>query len=147
MTEILKAKENDLEQILKIYDHSFSEVTQLDNARIIIDKTLHKSDYTLLVAKDTVTKELVGFLMCTVIQDFTENCKPTMLGCTVCVAEHVRCTGIGTALIKEMEAVAYATSCKSMLIFLGSHRAEALSLFKKLGFDIEAKDGLVKILE
>ena len=95
--------------------------------------------YILLAAKQN--SQLVGFAMGIICEELYGDCKPFMVIEDLIVDKYLRQSGVGSALIQELEKQAINNDCCQIIFITESKRKEAIKFYRRLGYEFEPYKG------
>jgi ribosomal protein S18 acetylase RimI-like enzyme len=87
---------------------------------------------------------LVGFAMGIICEDLYGKCKPFMVIEDLIVDKNQRRSGIGSALMRELEKCAIDNDCCQILLVTEADRTEAHRFYRSLGYEFESYKGCKK---
>jgi len=131
MFHIKIAQDKDLPEILEIEKESYPKPWGTEAFEIEISK--NKDGVNIfLVAKDSETSEVLGYIAADLITDFAHISN-------IAVKSKYRKSGIGTTLLKEMMHKAEKAGIHSLTLEVRESNKAALNLYQKAGFLAEGK--------
>ncbi len=99
------------------------------------------SHFVLVAEQGDLVK---GTALLSLCEDVMFGTQPFAIVENVIVDQGVRSQGIGTALLREVEALCKRVNCSKIMLLSSSQRVEAHRFFERLGFTAGAKVGFVK---
>jgi ribosomal protein S18 acetylase RimI-like enzyme len=101
-------------------------------------------DYIFLVAE--VEDEIAGSLMGIICEELYRECRPFMVIEDVIVDREFREQGIGSALMREIEAYAVSRNCNYIIFVSERERTDAVPFYRSLGYAPDSYRGFKKRL-
>lgn len=98
-------------------------------------KLVKNPSYILLAAKQD--GQLVGFTMGIICEELYGDCRPFMVMEDLKVDKNQRRSGIGAALMRDLEKCAIDHDCCQIIFLTEADRSDALRFYGSLGFDYE----------
>lgn len=126
-------QENELEQVIDLYDEERPIHTNRNKAKEVLDKIKNQSNDVVLTAK--IQGEIVGFAKIEIHQDIFEECKPYATIWSVRVKKEYRRNKIGTKLFKEIERLAKQRNCDFMCLMAEKENKIANDFYQSLGYE------------
>ena len=142
--EISELQSQDIEGLAALYFQFRGETQFPEKMKDALVKLEKNQDYIFLGAKNEGS--LAGSLLGIVCYELYGECRPFMVVEDVIVAKDKRHSGIGTALMREIESRARARSCSYILFVTDAARTEARRFYKSLGYEAEKFKGYKKYL-
>lgn len=130
--QLREANEKDIEEILKLQPQIYRVEKISPNAKEAILSQLKDETCTVLVAEDDSHKVIATGIIY-YIQVAIRN-QPYALFEGIVVEETARGKGTGTAMLKEMIAIARYKNCYKIIFTSGADRKEAHAFYEKMGF-------------
>jgi ribosomal protein S18 acetylase RimI-like enzyme len=139
---IERLTKSDLASLSELFRQFWGESTSLEKMKITYSKLATNPSYILLTAKQNA--RLVGFAMGIICEELYGDCRPFMIIEDLIVDKNQRRSGIGAALMRELEKCAIDHDCCQIIFVTESDRAEALKFYGSLGFEDEPYKGFKK---
>lgn len=136
--------EADLEDLAGLYRQFWNEDSDLERMRAVFRRLKDNPGYIFLGARRG--GRLVGSVMGVVCEELYGDCKPFMVAEDVVVDKAHRRSGIGTALMRELERCAAAAGCRTLLLVTEVYRADAVGFYESLGYRSDPYKGFKKRL-
>lgn len=141
---IRKLRADDLEQLLKLYQHLHSEDVALPQTDIVQDiwnDILANSGYHYFGG--FVGNNLVSSCVLVIIQNLTRGCSPYGLIENVVTHTEHRGRGYGKAILARALEVAWSRSCYKVMLLTGRKDPATLKFYESAGFDGYDKRGFI----
>lgn len=136
---IKRLTEHDLPSLSELFKHFWGESTSLEKIRLTFSKITTNSSYILLAAKKS--DRLVGFAMGIICEELYGDCKPFMVIEDLIVDKNQRRSGLGSALMQELEKCAISHDCCQIIFITEADRNETIKFYSSLGYDFEPYKG------
>jgi ribosomal protein S18 acetylase RimI-like enzyme len=133
---------NDLFPLSELFRQFWGENTSLEKMRVTYAKLATNPSYILLAAKQSA--RLVGFAMGNICEEHYGDCRPFMVIEDLIVDQNQRRSGVGAALMRELEKCAIDHVCCQIIFITEANRREALRFYGALGFEFEPYKGFKK---
>lgn len=137
-------KIDDLENLKKVYDESFSKESDIQIMMKKFSKISNLENTKMLCVRED--DQLVGFLKCDIIDDFVSVGKPYMFLSNLCVSKNHRGKGYSTLLINEAERIAKDSGCEYIFLTCGNEKVCAHAVYKKMGYNVKNSNIFIKYL-
>ena len=131
--QIERIREADLPALAALYEQLQPAEHSVQAMRKVLPTVGKDSNHILLGAK--LDGKLVGSVLAVVCQMLFGQCKSFMVVEDVVVAEQYRRTGVGSALMGELEEYAIQTQCRYIILITDTDRKEAQCFYKSLGYE------------
>ena len=142
--ELGRLTESDLEDLAGLYRQFWNEGSDLERMRAVFGRLKDHPGYVFLGARRG--ERLVGSVMGVVCEELYGDCKPFMVAEDVVVDKEHRRSGVGTALMRELEKCAMAAECRTMLLVTEVYRTDAVGFYESLGYRSDPYKGFKKRL-
>lgn len=139
-----KLKFDDLEALQKMYDESFSKISNIDLMKQKFSKISNSDTSQLLCIH--IDNKLVAFLKCDIIDDFVSVGKPYMFLSNLCVEKEYRGKGLSTILLNEAEKISKDFNCEYIFLTCSNDKVCAHGVYKKMGYNIKNSNIFIKYL-
>ena len=136
--------EEDLPALARLYTQFWEEASSLERMQATFRRLRDDPDYVFLVA--LVDDDLAGSLMGIVCDELYGACRPFMVIEDVIVDREFRQQGIGTALMRAIEAHAGSRDCNYIIFVSERERTDALPFYRSLGYEPDSYRGFKKRL-
>ena len=133
---------DDLSPLSELFRQFWGENTSLEKMHLTFSRLATDPSYVLLAAKQGT--RLVGFAMGIICEELYGDCKPFMVMEDLIVDKNQRRSGIGAALIRELEQFAINHDCCQIIFITEAERTEALKFYGSLGYEFEPYKGFKK---
>ena len=135
---IRRAVATDLERLLALYRElsdapEESEPTTGSEARAALAAALADPSRHLVVA--TVNGDVVGTADLLIVQNLTHAARPWGIVENVVVTHAQRGSGIGSAVLEHLLAIARQEGCYKVQLLSGKHRQRAHRFYRAIGFE------------
>jgi GNAT superfamily N-acetyltransferase len=142
VVEVRPATTADLPFVLRIYGQLAEERAEslpahARHARRILDEVRSDPRHELLVAVSD--DRVLGTADLVIVLNLTHGGKPWAVVENMVVEESVRRTGVGTALMLEIERRAREADCYKVQLLSRKNRTEAHAFYEELGFEASAE--------
>ena len=144
MLTIERLEKKDLSSLSELFRQFWGENTSLEKMRATFKKLAANPSYLLLAAKQG--DRLVGFAMGIICEELYGDCRPFLVMEDLIVDKACRRSGVGAALMRELEKRAVDHDCCQILFITEADRTEALRFYGSLGYDPEPYKGFKKRL-
>jgi GNAT superfamily N-acetyltransferase len=141
---IRRLAEEDLPALARLYMQFWSEESSLGRMQEIFRRLRDDPDYVFLVAD--VDDEIAGSLMGIVCEELYGECRPFMVIEDVIVDREFRQQGIGSALMRTIEAYAVSRNCNYIIFVSEREWTGALPFYRSLGYAPDSYRGFKKRL-
>ena len=141
---IRRLKTGDLPSLAQLYLQFWNERSSLERMQETFARLRNNPDYVFLVAE--ADDELVGSLMGIVCEELYGECRPFMVIEDVIVDREFRQQGIGSALIRTIEAQAVSRNCNYIIFVSERERTDAVPFYRSLGYEPDSYRGFKKRL-
>ena len=135
---IRRAVATDLERLLALYRELSDAPEESDppagpEARAALAAALADPSRHLVVA--TVNGDVVGTADLLIVQNLTHGARPWGIVENVVVTHAQRGSGIGTAVLEHLLAIARGAGCYKVQLLSGKHRQRAHGFYRATGFE------------
>ena len=134
--------EQDLPLLSELFKQFWGESSSLEKMSATFSRLVINPSYILLAAKQN--GRLVGFTMGVICEELYGDCQHFMVMEDLIVDEKLRRSGIGAALMRELENCAVDFNCCQIIFITEADRSDALRFYKSLGFNYEPYKGFKK---
>ncbi|MGA2162355.1 MAG: GNAT family N-acetyltransferase [Methanoregula sp.] len=141
---IRRLAEEDLPALARLYVQFWSEESSLGWMQETFRRLRDDPDYIFLVAD--VDDEIAGSLMGIICEEIYGECRPFMVLEDVIVDREFRQQGIGSALMREVEAYAVSRNCNYIIFVSERERTDAVPFYRSLGYAPDSYRGFKKRL-
>lgn len=142
---VRRIEEKDLMDLNNLYTVLCEEEGDIEQMQSIFAKIKANEDYYLIGVE--MDHKIVGTIMGIVCHDLVGKYKAFMTIENVIVDEAYRGRGIGKALFKYIEEVAYERECRYIYLVSGNQREVAHKMYQRLGYQCHNVKGFRKYLE
>jgi ribosomal protein S18 acetylase RimI-like enzyme len=142
--KIRRLKEEDLPALARLYVQFWNEESSLGRMEETFARLKEDPDYIFLVAD--VEDEIAGSLMGIICEELYRECRPFMVIEDVIVDREFREQGIGSALMREIEAYAVSRNCNYIIFVSERERTDAVPFYRSLGYAPDSYRGFKKRL-
>jgi GNAT superfamily N-acetyltransferase len=141
---IRRLKKEDLPALARLYVQFWNEESSPGKMQETFARLRDDPDYIFLVAD--VDDEIAGSLMGIVCEELYGECRPFMVIEDVIVDQKFRQQGIGSALMREIEAYAVSRNCNYIIFVSERERTDSLPFYRSLGYEPDSYRGFKKRL-
>jgi ribosomal protein S18 acetylase RimI-like enzyme len=141
---IRRLKNEDLPALARLYVQFWNEESSLGRMEETFARLKEDPDYIFLVAD--VEDEIAGSLMGIICEELYRECRPFMVIEDVIVDREFREQGIGSALMREIEAYAVSRNCNYIIFVSERERIDAVPFYRSLGYAPDSYRGFKKRL-
>ena len=138
-----RLKENELEEVAKLYDAERTITTNRVKMKQTFAKIKDNSDYQMITVKNNAS--IVGFAKVTIHHDIFEENNPFITIWSVRVKKEYRRQKVGTRLFEYIENIAKDMNCEIICLIANKDNIGANQFYRKLGYECE--NGYVKFLK
>ena len=142
--KIRRLNEEDLPALARLYVQFWNEESSLGRMEETFARLKEDPDYIFLVAE--VEDEIAGSLMGIICEELYGECRPFMVIEDVIVDREFREQGIGSALMREIEAYAVSRNCNYVIFVSEQERTDAVPFYRSLGYAPDSYRGFKKRL-
>jgi GNAT superfamily N-acetyltransferase len=142
--ELGRLTEADLQDLAGLYRQFWNEDSDLERMRAVFGRLKDNPRYIFLGARRR--GRLVGSVMGVLCEELYGDCKPFMVAEDVVVDKEHRRSGVGTALMRELEKCAMAAECRTMALITEFYREDAAAFYESLGYRAKPYRGFKKRL-
>ena len=142
--KIRRLQEEDISALARLYEQFWNEKSSIVRIQETFGRLKKDPDYIFLVAE--VEDEIAGSLMGIICEELYGECRPFMVLENVIVDREFRQQGIGSALMREIEAYANSRNCNYIIFVSESERTDALPFYRSLGYATDSYRGFKKRL-
>ncbi|KAF0209035.1 MAG: GNAT family N-acetyltransferase [Actinomycetota bacterium] len=142
--EVGRLVESDLEAVARLYEQFWGEPSSVERMREAFRRLESNPDYVFLAAKNG--GELLGTATGILCSDLYGECRPFMVVENFVVDAGRQRTGVGSALMRELEAAALERDCTQTILVTESDRVDAVSFYESLGYESRPYRGFKKRL-
>ncbi|MHB9023098.1 MAG: GNAT family N-acetyltransferase [Armatimonadota bacterium] len=142
--EIRRLTETDLPALGKLYQQFWGEESSLEKMRATFARLQLDPHYIFLVAERQ--EQVAGSVMGIVCEELYGECQPFLVIEDMIVDQAHRRTGVGTALLREMERCAAEQGCSYIILVTETERGDAQQFYASLGYKLDAYKGFKKRL-
>jgi ribosomal protein S18 acetylase RimI-like enzyme len=142
--KIRRLNEEDLPALARLYVQFWNEESSLGRMEETFARLKEDPDYIFLVAD--VDEEIAGSLMGIICEELYGECRPFMVIEDVIVDREFREQGIGSALMREIEAYAVSRNCNYAIFVSEQERTDAVPFYRSLGYAPDSYRGFKKRL-
>ena len=140
--EIDRLQPEDLGALGELFRQFWGESSSLDKMGATFARLAANPAYHLVAARQD--GRLVGFAMGIVCEELYGECRPFMVVEDVVDDRGLRREGAGSALMRELEAIARATDCCQIIFVTEADRTGAQRFYQSLGYAHEPYRGFKK---
>lgn len=130
--EIGRVRVDDLEAIGKLHAHFWGEVSDVDAMAETLNRLDSDPDHVLLSAR--IDGRCIGTATGAVCHGLYGGSDSYLVIEDVVVDPDYRRSGVGSALLRELERFARDRSCKQMILLTEACRDDAAGLYESAGF-------------
>lgn len=141
---VRRLAEEDLPALARLYVQFWNEESSPGRMQETFRRLRDDPDYVFLVAE--VDEEIAGSLMGIICEELYGECRPFMVLEDVIVDREFRQQGIGSALMREIEAYAVSRTCNYILFVSERERTDAVPFYRSLGYAPDEYRGFKKRL-
>jgi ribosomal protein S18 acetylase RimI-like enzyme len=141
---IRRLTEEDLPALARLYMQFWNEESFPGRMQVAFRRLKDDPDYVFLVAD--VDEEIAGSLTGIVCEELYGECRPFMVIEDVIVDREFRQQGIGSALMRAVEAYAISRNCNYIIFVSERERTDALPFYRSLGYEPDSYRGFKKRL-
>ena len=134
----------DLPALARLYVQFWNERSSPEKMNATFARLRDNPDYFFLVAE--TDEEITGSLMGIVCEELYGECRPFMVIEDVIVDREFRQQGIGSALIRTIEAHAVSRNCNYIIFVSERERTDAVPFYRSLGYEPDSYRGFKKRL-
>lgn len=131
--EVGRLTEADLPELARLYRQFWGEESDPEAMRDTFRRRREDPDYLFLAAR--VDGVLVGSALGLIGEELYGDCRPFLVIEDLVVDETRRRTGVGAALLGEMEECAARRDCAAILFITEAGREGAVGFYESLGYD------------
>jgi len=142
---ITQIKTDDIEQLSALYQQLVEHEPDANAMRRALHQASSNKNHILFGAKDEEGR-LLGSCMGVICETLVGRCRPFMVVEDVVVDESARRTGIGRALMVELEKHARERDCSYIILLTDADRPDAQRFYSSLGYRADAYRGFKKTL-
>ena len=128
-------KEEDLEEVAKLYDAERTKTTNLEKMKQTFQKVKENPEYQMIVVKNK--EDIIGFAQVMIHQDLFEENNPFVTIWSVRVKKEYRRQKVGTRLFLYIERIAKERNCEFICLLAEKENKEANLFYTKLGYTCE----------
>lgn len=137
-----KLREEDLEEVAKLYDEERTTVTNRVKMKETFEKIKNNLEYQMIVVKNNGS--IIGFAKAIIHYDIFEENNPFVTIWSVRVKKEYRRLKVGTKLFEYIEKIAKDMNCEFICLIADKNNTVANQFYKSLGYECES--GYVKLL-
>jgi GNAT superfamily N-acetyltransferase len=141
---IRELQEDDLNQLLMLYEHLHSEDVSLPGISIIKNvwnEILSNPSYRYFGG--FIDDQLISSCTLTVIKNLTRGCAPYGLIENVVTHSEHRNKGYGKAILTHALSSAWSSGCYKVMLLTGRKDAATLQFYESAGFDGKEKQAFI----
>lgn len=127
-----RAKEEDVDDIIKLCNECFHEETSIGYARDMFKKT--KDDKNQIYLVGVMDGKIIAHVKITIIPTIYENMNTYSILNHVCVKEEYRRHNIATKMLDECSKISKKNNCVCMELWSNNFRVPAHACYKNYGF-------------
>lgn len=132
----------DLPSLSDLFYQFWGETSSIEKMQTTYSKMAENPAYILIAAKQD--SQVVGFVMGIICEELYGDCRPFMVIEDMIVDKNQRRSGVGAALIREMEKNAVENDCYQVILITEADRTDAVTFYGKLGYNFEPYKGFKK---
>ena len=136
--------QSDLGSLAELYEQFWGEKSSVEKMQRTYKRLKANTNYIFLVAEQK--GHLSGALMGIICEELYGDCRPFLVIEDVIVDKAYRHTGIGTALMREIENRAVFHNCNYIIFVTESERTDAVQFYQSLGYSTDTYKGFKKRL-
>lgn len=139
---VRRASQSDLGALLSLYEElAGSKLTAAPGDHVSSEPLLAEilADSRRELAVALLDGQLVGTADLLLVPNLTHRGEPWAIVENVIVAGSARRTGVGTALMGHLVALARSAGCCKLQLVSGKHRAQAHAFYRSMGLDAVAE--------
>lgn len=136
---IERLTERDLSPLAELFKHFWGESNSLEKMRLTFSKIVTNPSYILLAGKKST--RLVGFAMGIICEELYGDCKPFMVIEDLIADKNYRRSGLGSALMRELEKHAISHDCCQIIFITEADRKETIKFYRSVGYEFEPYKG------
>ncbi|MGW8367690.1 MAG: N-acetyltransferase family protein, partial [Gammaproteobacteria bacterium] len=137
--------DEDIEPLAALYRQMVDHEPDLSAMRQAFAAACVDRSHILLGAKDSAGV-LVGSCTGILCRTLVGKCSPFMVIEDMVVDGKARRTGVGRALVEELERLAHDNACSYIILLTDANRADARSFYSALGYQSDDYRGFKKTL-
>ena len=141
---IRKLQPKDLNSLAALYRQFRDEASDIECMLLKYKELVEHPDYLFLCA--VAETRIVGTVMGVVCHSLYGDCRPFLLMEDMVVDKTVHRQGIGSALMRRLEAFARDKHCTQILFITENSRPQAVAFYESLGYNAETHVGFKKKL-
>lgn len=143
---IREIKENELNELLKLYTHLHELGVPEDNEHLqkIWDKIYNDKNHHIIVCE--VDGKIVSSCVCVIIPNLTRNVRPYAFIENVVTHADYRGKGYATACLNYARDLAVQANCYKMMLLTSSKSDSTLNFYKRAGYNCTDKTAFVQWL-
>lgn len=134
----------DLPQLALLYEQFWGEKSYPEKMARQLKKLEGRNTHIVLTAVEG--DELLGSVMGIVCEELYGDCRPFLVVENMIVDKACRRTGVGRALLAELENRAKARGCTQMILVTEKSRQDACGFYESAGFEPNKHTGYKKKL-
>jgi len=134
---------DDIPQLAQLYKQFWGEESSIDTMYVKFDKFHENGSHILLSAIEN--NKLIGSVMGVICEELYGDCKPFMVLENMIVDNQYRNSGVGKALISELERRA-AEKCTQIILVTETNRIDACKFYESVGYKPDTHKGFKKKL-
>ncbi|MCP4177285.1 MAG: GNAT family N-acetyltransferase [bacterium] len=142
--KIINIKEDDLADLVSLYQQLQENEPSLEKMKDALLRIHYNPNHIILGAK--VDGKLVGSLLGVACQMLFGQCKSFMVVEDVVVSSEYHRSGIGRALMKEIEQRAVQLNCSYIMLITDHDRPNAHKFYEALGYKTDTYKAFKKSL-
>lgn len=143
---VREAKQNDFEQILKLYLHLHEKEIPADSERLrsTWQQIVNDVNHHLIVCE--IDGVIVSSCVCVIIPNLTRNVRPYAFVENVVTMEEYRGHGYAAACLNYARSVAQENNCYKMMLLTGSKEESILNFYRRAGYNSDDKTAFIQWL-
>lgn len=122
----------DLPKLADLYEQFWGDKSDVSKMEQQLEFIRRENQHIILVCEDQ--GQVVGSVMGIVCRELYGDCRPFMVVENMIVDKTYRRTGIGQALLQELERMAKERNCTQMILVTEKDREDACSFYESYGF-------------
>lgn len=146
MKMIREIKENELQELLKLYTHlhELGVPEHSENLEKTWNAICNDENHHIIVCE--VDGKIVSSCVCVIIPNLTRNIRPYAFIENVVTHADYRGKGYATMCLNYAKELAQKADCYKMMLLTGSKNDSTLNFYKKAGYNSEDKTAFIQWL-
>ncbi len=143
---IREIKENELQELLKLYTHlhELGVPEHSENLEKTWNAICNDENHHIIVCE--VDGKIVSSCVCVIIPNLTRNIRPYAFIENVVTHSDYRGKGYATACLNYAKELAIKSDCYKMMLLTGSKNDKTLDFYKKAGYNSDDKTAFIQWL-